>query len=788
MVTALNRKLLRDLVRIWPQVLAIALVLSCGIMVLVLANGTQAALTQTQAAYYDRYRFADVFSSATRAPRAMMREIEAVPGIARAEARIVTEALIRVQGEDSPGTAHVVSLPESGAPRLNLLVLRGGRLPDPLHTDEVVVAEPFADANSLHPGDGIEIVVNGQARRLVVTGTALSPEFVYTLAPGSMMPDDKRHAVLWMNEGALASALDLAGAFNDLSLTLLPGAQQAGVIAAVDRLLEPFGGTGAYGRDRQQSHAFLQNELTQLRAMALYLPPVFLIVSAMLVNMVLGRLLRLERRQIGLLKALGYSTRRIVWHFLKLALGIGVPGVLIGWAAGWAMGHWMTEIYTQFFRFPFLIYTPEPAAFAISGVLGMLTVLIGAARSVLATTALPPSVAMSPPAPAKFQRSWADRIARRARLKQTSMMILRSITRWPARALVTIFGVTASVAVLVASYFTFDMIDVVMADIFEATNRQQVTLTLSAPRGVQAVQDALTLPGVRRAEGALVLPIRLHHGVTSRLVTVQAMEAGATLSRVLDSDGHPAVLPDQGIALPESLAEALNVRLGDVVTMDLLAPPRESWDVPVTAVIRQSMGQQAHMSAPALQALRRSATQVNTLHLLVDPGAMPALRAKVMSTPAIAGLTDWSDVRAQFVATMNTSLLTMTVIYSALGMLITLGVIYNAARIQLAERQHELISLRVFGFSRGEVRYILIGEQMVLTLAAILPGWLLGYGFAAMMVRGFSSELVRLPLVIDRRTFAYAALAVLATASVTLWRVARGLDHVDLVGALKQRE
>ncbi len=785
---ALDTKLLRDLRRIWAQTLAIGLVLACGVMVLVLANGTQQSLTETRAAYYERYRFADVFATATRAPRGLMEEIARIEGVAMAEGRLTLSAILDLEGMVEPASALVLSLPESGAPRLNLPLLRAGRLPNPLRPDEVALAEPFANANDLAPGDSFRAILNGQMRSLTVTGHVLSPEFIYTIGPGAMMPDDRRYGIIWMNEAAVAAAGDLDGAFNDLSLRLARGANEAAVIAALDRILAPYGGTGAHGRNQQTSHAFLQSELDQLAAMAVVLPPIFLIVSAFLVNMVLGRLISLERQQIGLFKALGYTTRAIAAHYLKLSIGIGVVGILLGWVAGSWFGQKMTELYGEFFRFPWLIYVPDPWIYAFSGLLGTATVVLGALKAVLAAVRLTPAVAMSPPAPPLFRRGLIDRIGGLLRLRQTTMMILRSITRWPGRAAITLFGVVASVSVLIASFFTFDAMDLMVDEMFYRSNRQHVTLMLAGPRTAAAVQDASALPGVLVSEGAFAVPVRLHAGHMTRLTALQARAPEAQLARLLDDAGNVVALPENGLVLPRGLADDLGVSPGDIVRIELLVPPRETWEIPVAAVIRQTIGQDVHMAAPALFRLMRQAPQVNHLHLLIDTEALPALHQQVKTTPAIAGLVLWTEVRTNFEATVNETILTSTLIYSVLGMLITIGVIYNAARIQLSERAHELASLRVLGFTRAEVGYVLVGELMLLTVLAVPIGWLAGYGFAALIARGFSTDIVSLPLVVERGTYALATLIVLLTALTAALLVRRRLDRVDIVSALKAKE
>lgn len=305
-ISPLRRKTLRELRRLWPQVLAIALALASGVATMILGNGAYSSLSETRARYYDTYRFADVFADVTRAPRALMGEIRSIDGVLAAEARIVNLGLLDLPDMAEPGTILMVSLPEGGAGGLNRLHLRQGRFPAPQSAREIVVSEGFATAHRLRPGSPLAVMMNGQRRELVVTGIALSPEFIYALGPGEMMPDPRRYGIAWLPRSSLEAAYDLDGAFSNVALKLAPGAAEDRVIEALDRLTAPYGGVGASGRGDQISHAFLDAELKQLSAMVKVLPPIFLLVAAMLVNMTLSRLITLEREQIGLLKAIAY--------------------------------------------------------------------------------------------------------------------------------------------------------------------------------------------------------------------------------------------------------------------------------------------------------------------------------------------------------------------------------------------------------------------------------------------------------------------------------------------------
>ena len=782
---ALDRKLMRDLRRIWAQTLAIALVLGCGIMVMVGATGTTRSLTGTLAAYYDRYRFADLFVTATRVPRAVLDDLAAIEGVAQVDGRVAFGAVLDLEGVAAPAVAQVLSLAADPGAGLNLPVLRRGRLPDPDRPGEVALNEPFAAANGLTPGSRFRAVLNGRLTELEVTGWLLSPEFVFTVAPGNMMPDDRRFGLVWLSEPAAAALTGMQGAVTDISLRLMRGADARAVADAVDARLDAYGGTGTQTRDRQTSHAFLASELQQLGAMAVYLPPVFLLVAAFLVNMVLGRLIALERSQIGLMRALGYSRVEIGVHYAKLATLIGMVGVALGWAAGWWMGEGMLSLYADFFRFPFLLRDPAFGAMAASGVVEILTALAGAARPVWAAMRLPPAEAMQPRAPPRFACGRADRLLGGLRLRQTAMMIVRSILRWPGRAAITMAGVAASVAVLVASYFLLDAVGLVRERVFDQGNRQHVTLTLARPAPASAARDALALPGVIGAEGVHAVPVRLVHEHRSRRTVLIASDAGATLVRVIDDMAGPVDLPAHGVILPRVVADELGIAAGETLRIEVLGAPRPVLDLPVSQVIRQGFGAEVRIAAPVLFAAMQVAPQVNQIHLRIDREALAALLDRVKTLPAVAGFADWVEVRGQFDANLDENLLTMVFIYTAVGVLIAIGVVYNAARIQLSERRHELATLRVLGFTRREVGFVLVGEMMLLTLLALPLGWGMGYGFAMGTAEAVSTDVVQLPFVVSRRTFALASVAVVVAAQASVLMVRRRLDRVDLAGALK---
>ncbi len=786
-MSVLDRKLLRDLWRLKTQVLAIALVMAAGVMTLVLGIGTYQSLDETRTAYYERQRFADVFAVARRAPEWLRDEIAEIPGVAAVETRIVDAAVLDVEGMMEPASAQLVSLPDDGVSALNALYMRLGRTPDPAHPDEVVVNEAFARAHGFELGARFGAIVNGRHRQLEIVGIALSPEFIYTIGPGALMPDDRRFAILWMSRRALEAAFDLDGAFSSLAVKLLVGASEEAVIERIDTMLDRYGGRGAHGRKDQQSHAFLDAEIDQLQAMSAVLPPIFLFVAAFLVNMTLTRLVALEREQIGLMKALGHSSAGVAWHYLKFVVAIGAIGILIGASIGTWLGRGLAELYSQFFNFPFLIFRIDAGVYVIAAAVTVLAAMAGAVRAVWDVARLSPAVAMQPAAPTRYRRlvgrgEWVPG------LPQSAVMVTRHIVRWPVRAALTTLGIAMSVAVLVATLFMEDTVAHLVDMTFFQANRQDATINFVSERPISVVADVASLPGVMTVEPMRVLPVRLTLGPVSRRVAVEGRTQDADLSRLIDTDGRPVRLPETGLVLTDKLARILGARPGDIVEVETLDRRHRTVDVPVTAIVQGYVGLAAYMDLSAVNRLNQEGHMVSGVHVRLDPAEHDALYARIKSMPAVASLSLQSLTLEMLQKTMAENLLLMTGVLTALALVIAFGVVYNSARIQLSERARELASLRVLGFTRAEVSWILLAELAILTVLALPLGWLLGYGLAYATVHGLESELFQIPLVLERATYAWAAIAVLAGAAASALIVRRRIDRLDLVEVLKTRE
>jgi putative ABC transport system permease protein len=787
-ISTLDRKLLRDVWHMKGQAVAIALVIGSGVAMFVMYLSNFDSLSRTQLAYYERQRFADVFASLRRAPQRLESRLAEVPGVLTVATRVVADVVLDVPGLQEPASGRLISIPAAGRPVLNDVFLRRGRWIEPGRPDEVLASEAFAEANRLQTGDRVGAIINGRRRGLTIVGLALSPEYVFNIRPGEIVPDNRRFGIFWMERKALASAFDMEGGFDDVAVELEPGGSEPEVIARLDRLLQPYGGLGAIPRALQPSHWTLQSELQQLRSFGVLVPAIFLGVAAFLLNVALTRALALQRPQIACLKALGYADRAIGWHYLKWALAIAALGALIGIAAGGWLGSGMIALYNVYFRFPVLDYRLSVGVALGAAGVALVAGGLGAFAAVRRAVSVPPAEAMRPEPPARYRPSFLERTAWRPRLGHAARMVLRNLERQPWRTTASVLGIAFAVAILSVGFFFIDAMEVVMETQFGVVQRQDATVSFVEPASARALHELRALPGAMRVEPQRMVPARLSLGHRRRHLAITGLPAEPTLQRVVDRSGRVLSLPPDGLVLSATLAGVLGAQRGDKVRVEILEGRRPVREVVVVDLVDEFMGLSAYMEITALHRLMREGASLTGATLQVDPDAVDSFYRRLKATPRVAGVSLTRAALVSFREILAQNMELMTTINLAFAGIIAFGVVYNAARISLSERSHELASLRVLGFTRAEISLILLGELALVTIASLPVGLLLGWGLGLLIVGSLDSEVYRFPLVVTPQAMAWSCLGVVAAAAFSGLVVRRRLDRLDLVAVLKVPE
>ncbi len=807
-LSALDRKLVRDLKGMLGQGVTISLVVAAGIAGFLTLRSTYGSLIRSRDAYYTQYRFGDAFVGLDRAPESLGARLERVPGVSIAYTRVVEP--IRIDPRSLPGSPSartgtvesgagqqavqppvgvVVSLPPDGVPPLNGVLLREGALPGRQRQDEALLLDAFAAGWGVAPGDTVGVVVNGALRRIRITGLAASPEFVYPIpAGGSVIPDETRFAVLWMDRAGLAPILGMEGAFNDVVLRLQRGASELALLSDVDRVLDPYGGRGAVARSGQASHAILEGELSQLRQFGNVVPIIFLGVAAFLLNVVLTRLLNLQRTQVASLKALGYRNREVGLHYLKMISGVVLVGSGLGVALGWWLGSAMTDLYGSFFGFPvleFRIGWGPPLVGAGSALAAGGIGAFGALRRILR---LSPAEAMSPEPPARYHPSLPERLGLGALVGPPGRMVLREVGRRPVRTALSAIGIAMAVGILIVSRFTSDALEFLVDHQFYQAWREDVTVTFSGPVPERAVRELLSVPDVERAEGLRLTPVRMHAGHLWRDVALHGYPDDVSLRRLVDARGEVLPMPAAGVAITGKLGEVLGVGIGDTVQVTLREAGNRQSSLVVTGLVDEMFGLLGHMRLADLNALLGEGPTVSQALLMTDPTRFADLEARLTGVPAITDIGSRAALLQGFREQSARYLTVMVLIMTAFASVIAGGVVYNNARVAVAERERDLASLRVLGFTRREISTVLLGEMAIQVLLAIPVGMWVGYQLCVGIAAGVDPEQYRLPVVLTGETYGFAIAVVLLAATGSSLLVRRRLDRLDLIGVLKTRE
>lgn len=785
---ALTRKLFRDLWHLKGQSAAIAMIIASGVALFVAQLAVLESLKLTRDDYYARERFADVFANCKRAPLSTAERIAEIPSVSIVQTRVAAGVMLEVPGLEEPATARLVSLPEGAPPALCDLHLVEGRLPEPGAQGEVAVIDMFARASKYRTGDTVVALLNGRRQELRMVGFVLSPEYVYSIPADAIVPDDRRHAVMWMNERELAAAFDMEGAFNDVTLKLARGAIERDVIARLDAVLEPYGGLGAYARKDQVSNWFLNNEFEQLETFGVMIPIIFLGVAAFLLNVVLARLIATQREQIAALKAFGYSNLAVAMHYAQLVALIVALGAAVGIATGAWLGGMLIQIYREYYHFPtldfHLSFSVPISAIAVTAT----AAAIGTVGAVRRAAKLPPAEAMRPEAPPLYRATLVERLGLQRLMSQPSRMIMRSIERRPLKAALSVLGMSMAVAILVMGMAFMDIMFHVIEVQNNVIHREDLTVSFIEPRGRNALHELRALPGVTHAEPTRSVPAKLVFGHRQRRAGIQGIEAGAHLDRLVNTEIRPIAIPPEGILLSRVLGEALGARVGDEVTVEVLEGARPVRSVRVSALVDDFMGVSAYMDLDALNRLMREDGVITGARLLVDAQHTADIYRRLRARPAIASVSSKQAAIDNLRRMIEENLMVSVTVNILFAMIISFGIVYNNARISLSERGRELASLRVLGLTRAEISYILLGELAVLVLAALPLGFIAGRAATAAILVALNSEVMRFPLVVNGSTYALAALVVIVAAVISGLLVRRRLDRLDLVEVLKTRE
>lgn len=788
-IKALEKKMWRDLWSLKSQVLTVAVLIICGISLLVSEWSAYRSLQNARDHYYKHYCFADIFADFQTASIEPIRRIESLPGIETVVARITATGLVNLNGREEPSVGEFIAIPSAQQPRLNKIFLRYGRLPKDSNELEIVVHEGYASANHLKPGDQINIVLKGKSEFARIVGIGLSPEYVYAINSSTPLPDDLHFGIFWMTEKSMQRMLNFNGSFNNIIVTIKPGSTSMPEIQAnIDLILKPYGSLGAYNRDRQISNMFVEDEISQQKISSIFIPAIFLAIASFIVNIIVSRLVSRHRMQIAALKALGYTRSEISIHYLKLVFYMALTGTIPGILLGALLGRWMSALYESYFRFPSLHFSISKSAAFIGLIAGILPGLAGAASSIRNVFAMAPAEAMRPVSPPAFHATLIDVLQLQRFIRPTGLMIFRNFLNRPLRLLSIILSLSAALAIVITAGSWSDMIAYLLKTQFNRAQKEDISVTLARPHPSNMIQELRHLPGVIFAEGYRELPIRMQFQHHKREISLIGWPEKREMRALLNKDLTPISMPASGILLSKFFQKSWGIKAGDNVLITALEGSSKFIEMPVAGFTDELFGIGAHINLPNLWAFMNEAPGYNIVTIKADMTKIKELYIALKGRPEVISIQIKNTLYKGFNESFGKVINSMTAILSIAALLIAVGIIYNSIRVSFSERSWELASLRVLGLQRIEVSTILLFEVGIQVLISLMPGCFLGRWLTELSMKLIHTETLAFPVVIEVSTYARGILVVLlafALSSLIVYKMSGQLNPAE---ALKARE
>ncbi|MDD4752983.1 MAG: ABC transporter permease [Desulfitobacteriaceae bacterium] len=792
-MSILARKLLRTIKNTKGQFLAVVSVVALGITVFIGMTTAYYNLDRSKENFYQQNNFADYYFQVIRAPEQVTRQIQQIPGVIKATGRIQKDVPLLKDNEER-ATARLISFPLPMEREVNRLHLLEGRVFEKNPGQgrvEVLVDPQFAQANHLDFNDQIYIGAEGKRVPLTVVGTATSPEFVYPIKDAAtLLPDPENFAIVMIPLNQMQQVFNQSGEINQVVINLSPGADEDAVKKQVETILEPYGNLASFPQEQQLSHAVLQAELDGLKAMSQFLPALFLAIAASIQFIMLGRIVKTQRLQIGIMKAVGYGSQQILFHYTGYALSVGIIGAVIGTILGILLATVASSAYALYFNLPETIGGVNIEAvvygFLLSLGVSVLAGLIGC-RGVLA---IHPAESMRPEPPKGSGKILLERWSWLwKRLDPTWKMSLRTIGRNKVRFGVVLLGIIFAVGLLVVSFFMNDSIDYMLTQHYQEEQRYNYMIRFTSPVSEYELLNISRLDGVVQTEAIFELPVRIHFHGRDEEDLIVGLPQNVTLRQLTGDEGENIFLPEEGVLIGENLATKLGIEVGDVIRVETilgLGPTRWA-DVKVAGINRQLIGGGSFMEITQVNRLLREHLLASGAMLKIDPGKRGEIEKALNEMTAISSMLSREKELDNFVKNLD-SMIYFVGIMVFFAVTLGFAIVYNSAVVSFGERKRELASLRVVGFSLKEVSALLWKEYFFQAFMGIIFGMPFGYLMALSMLKALNTDLYSLPLVIYPATYAFSAIGgavFIAAALIFTMRSARDLDLVDV---LKDRD
>ncbi len=790
---SLDRKLIKDILQSWSMLFAVSAIIAVGIGCYVAMMSAAQNLEYARSSYYSSCRLADFWIDLKKISTQEVQKLAMIPGISEIRDRIQFKVILDLADAPKPIGAMVLSLPDEQSPIINNIILRKGTYFTHGRANEVIVSENFAKARNIEPGDTLVAILNNQRKELIVTGTAISAEFVYMTSPGSMVNEPGSYGLLYLKRSFAEDTFGFSSAANSIVGLFAPEVNEdaESMVKSLIDILEPFGVFSGVPRAQQFSPMVLDGELSQLKNMAFIFPMFFLIVAALVLNILMIRLAEQQRTVIGTLKAIGYENRDLMFHFLKFAATAGLMGGLLGSLLGYWLGGAITKMYIEYFSFPQLTNRLYPTLFFTGISISVIFSILGTVKGVRHIMRLEPAEAMRQASPVvggavffeKFRLFWQN-------LDAQWQMILRGLLRNKSRTLVAMFSATMGSSIVLLAFGFVNSMDTMVTLQFDKVLLSDYHLTFNGEISYAGLGEIQRLPGVLHAEPVFTLPCTFKVRNHTKKGAIMGILPYGKLTTPIDAEGDPIAIPPSGLLMTDRLMDRLEIKAGDYIGVSPIKGERITKKLPVIQGVESMMGLAVYADYYWLNRIMDQQNIMSEVRLLASHSERDKeqFMKNIKEIPGLEAITDLGEQKEALNSQLDGAMRASALVMILFAAVIFFGAILNGTLIAISERRREMATFRTMGYFNYEVGRLFLRENLLTTLCGSLIGLPLGHWMLVASMKGFVTDAFSFPATLAPMSYMYTLILAIIFVLISQIFVMRNLRNQNWVEALSLKE
>ncbi|WP_313164638.1 ABC transporter permease [Sedimentibacter sp.] len=729
----LDLRLFRMIKNTKGQYMAVLSIIITGIFVFTAVNNSAVNLKDSLNDYYEATNFADIFIKGTNMPESLENQLTGSNGIKKAEARLVFDTKFLTGNDDDSVNVRVISA-HKYENEINKLFMKNGKRA--LTGKDVIVIEKFAEARNINIGDEISLRFNGREYKFNVSGIATSAEYVYIMEnEQTLLPAPDKFGVIYVEESYLQKINGGKAVFNDIVIKLNTLDDMDTTAKYLENRLDKYGARITKKAD-QLSNNVMNQEITGLEMMSQSIPFVFLLFAGVMLAVMLSRIVKKDRTSIGVLKAIGFTNNEIVMHYLKYAGSVGLIGGAFGSIIGSALSGMMTSYYLVFFSIPMLVIQVYYRKIIISIVLSFVFCVAAGFWGVKDILKINPAESMKAESPKKGKRIFIEKIKFIwNRVSFSWKLVLRNIFREKKKFIFIGAAVAITCGMMIMTIWMINIVDVMFNRHYGEFIKVQYNISFSGFKGENTMKEFTKLIDVKEMEERVEIPFEIQNGKDKKIVSVIGLKDNTDFYTFRDINGNVTELPDEGILLSSNLASVLNVETGDEVILKSLIKDNDYRYVYVKGIVNQALGINGYINIDYLRDNFLDKGIINGVYINSEDNVTD--RLKDMKDVTVLSQLDMKDAFLEFTTITAAAMGVMVIFSGLLGFIIT----YSMTLMSINERALEFSSLRVMGFTKTEIFYMLIRENMIMSAIGIITGIPIGLWLVYIMGISFTTDL-----------------------------------------------